>query len=93
MLVSYLGFGGDPAVRRLNINVGRINVNAGRLQIRVKRQCLIKPVGDMQPDVLVYAAVVGVKVLVVPLERRAGRLFLVVPRIVGADGDDIFARN
>ena len=78
-------------MRPLTSNVGRVNINAGRAEVRIERQRLVQLVGDVQADVLVDAAVVGVEVLVVPLEALAGRLFLVVPGVVDAHGDDVLA--
>ena len=67
------GFAGDVEVRG-------VNIDTGAFEAVVQRQRLIDLAGDVQPDMPVDAAVVGIEVVRVPFERgTAGAL-----RVVGA---------
>ncbi len=70
--------------------IRRINIDAGGLEIFVERQCLINLAGEVQPDVVVQAAVIGIERAAHPLILRAGRLFLVIVAVVHLHRDDIF---
>jgi len=48
---------------------------------------------DVQPYVLVDAAIVGIEVGVVPVERSTGGDLFVFPVVVGTDGENIFSRS
>ncbi len=93
IFVPYFGFSGHLCRAVFDIDVRRINVNTGRLQVRIERQGLVELVRDVEPDVLIYAAVICVKIAVIPLKRRTGSLFLVVPGVIDPRGEHIFARN
>ena len=77
------GLGGHGDVRG-------INIDAGGLEILVERQGLVNLAGDVQPDVAVEAAVVGIEILGLPLEDGAGGFFGVVGDVGDLDGEDVF---
>jgi hypothetical protein len=52
-----------------NVEVRGMNIDPGAFQAVIERQRLIDLAGDMQPDMPVNAAVVGIEVVGVPLKR------------------------
>ena len=68
-----------------NIEVGGMHVDPGAFQAVVKRQGLINFAGDVQPDMPVDAAVVGIEVVGVPFKRGAAGTLLVIGAIIHLD--------
>ena len=52
-----------------HVNICGIYIYSRRTEIAIERQGLIDIVHNMEPDILVDAAVVAVEILIVPLER------------------------
>ena len=59
------------------------------LQVFVERQGLVNLSGQVQPDIVIQAAVIGVERATHPLEFSAGRFFLVIVAVVHLHNDDI----
>ena len=78
-LVLHLRFGSDRCAPAGDIKVACMNVHAGGAKARIERQRLVQLVSHVQVDVLVDAAVVSVKIPIVPLKRRIRRLFVIGP--------------
>ena len=74
-----------------NIEIGGINVGSGGSKITVERQGLVEFSGDMQPDILGNAAVVGIEIAVVPLVAALVLSRTVGPRIVAANGHRVLS--
>ena len=66
------------------VEVGGIDIGSRSAEVGIKRKCLIEQSGRVEPNILRNAAVVGVKVLVVPLEGRPRGTLMIVPTVVGA---------
>src|SRR5262245_54562010 len=60
------------------------------MQAVVNRQSLVNLSREMQPDTAVDDAEIGIKVVCVPLEMRAGGLFGISRAIIHAHGDNVF---
>ena len=73
----------------LDVEVGGINVCSRCTKIRIERQRLIELARQMQIDILGQTAVVGIKVLVVPLIAAVQRAVTILPRVVAAHGHHI----
>ena len=67
ILVAYLRFGMNGGLVTRNIEVGCIDIGTCCAQVAIQRQGLVKLTGHVQIHVLGYAAIVGIKVTVVPL--------------------------
>ena len=65
------------------VEVGGIDIGSRGAEVGIKRKCLIEQSGSVEPHILWNAAVVGVKVLVVPLEGRPRGTLMIVPTVVG----------
>src|SRR5262249_952873 len=67
VFISNLRFGGDLCTATLDVEILCVCVDARRSEILIKRQCWIETIGDVEEDVLIDAAVVGVEISIVPL--------------------------
>ena len=100
-LVHHLRLGIDDCRTALDVVLGGIDVDTRSSEIAVQGQRLIDVVHDVQPHVLVDAAIVAEEVLVVPLEATAHLLLrclvpladmlLVAPVVVDIHGQDVLA--
>jgi hypothetical protein len=68
-IVADLGVDGDVGGLLRDIEVGGMHVNAAGLETVIKRQCLVDLAGDVQPDMPVDAAMVGIEIVRVPFKR------------------------
>ncbi|EEF24029.1 conserved hypothetical protein, partial [Ricinus communis] len=91
VVVAHLRFRRDGGLAVRDVEVARIHVHARRAEARVQGQRLVHGFRHMQAHVLRQAAVVRIKILVVPLVALGRRPFAVVPAVVRADGDDVVA--
>ena len=66
-----------PAV--LNIEIGGIDVDARGAEVRIERQRLVELASNVQVDILRQSAIVGIKVLVVPLVAAVQHAVAVSP--------------
>ena len=81
----------DGSRMSFDVVIGGIDIHARRAEVTVERKRLIEAVGDMQTHVLGQAAVVGVEILVVPLQTAVILPIAVVPTVVGPDRHHILA--
>ena len=73
-----------------NIKLSRVNVNTGCAECRIKRKRLIQLVCDVQKDVFIYATVIGVEVLILPLLFLTRCFFFIIPVIINPNGQYVF---
>ncbi len=85
-----LGFGGDVGGFGGDVVVLAVDVGTGGFEAVVEGEGLVDFSGDVEPDVAVDAAVVGVEVIGVPFESGAGGTFLIVGAVIDFDGEDVF---
>ena len=87
--IAHLGFHVDVAGFAGHGNIGGIDVDAGGLEIFVEREGLIDLAGEVQPDVVVQAPVIGVEGAPHPFVAGAGGFFHVVVAVVHFYGDHV----
>ena len=73
------------------VEVGGIDIHPRCSERGIEGQRLVQRSDDVQPYVAAQSAVVGVEVLVVPLESRARLLLPIVPAVVGEHLEMVFA--
>ena len=81
--VDVAGFGGEVKIRR-------IDIYAGGLQIFVQGQGLIHVPREMQPEVVVQPAVIGIECPAHPFVTHARRFFPVIVAVVHLDRNEVF---
>ena len=73
-----------------NGNLGRVNVYASGFQSVPHRESLINRPDNIQVHMLIQPAVIGIKIVRVPLEPRAGSALGVVGAIIEMHGQAVF---
>ena len=81
-IIADLGVDGDVGRLLRDVEVGGMHVNAAGLEAVIERQCLVDLAGDVQPNMPVDAAMVGIEIVRVPFKRSSGSAFLVVRAVV-----------
>ena len=91
ILISYLRFSIHRYLLSRNIIVAAIDIGTRGLEIIVERKGLVELIGDVEEHVLRNTAIVGIEVLVVPLEALTAGAFTIAPGVIHAYGDDVLA--
>jgi hypothetical protein len=81
-IVADLGVDGDVGRLLRDVEVGSMHVNAAGLETVIERQCLVDLADDVQPDMPVDAAMVGIEIVRIPFKRSSSSAFLVVRAVV-----------
>src|ERR1017187_2928366 len=90
-IVANLTLSGDDGGVVGKVELRGPDVSPGGAEQGIDWQRLMDGRHDVQPYVLVDAAIVGVKVGVVPVERGSCGDLFVLPVVVGADGEHVFS--
>ena len=80
-----LGIDGDVGGLHRDVEVAGVDVDALALEAVVERQRLVDLAGNMQPDMAINAAVIGIEIVRVPFKGSAGSAFLVARPVVNLD--------
>ena len=88
-LIADLGLNVDGRGLVLHVVVGTVDVNAARFQIFVERERLVDLAHEMQGNVAVEPAEIGIAVAELPFEGRARRLFFVFDGVVDFHGQHV----
>ena len=91
VLVPHLRLGVYHCLVVGDVEVGGIDIRTRRAEVGIERQRLVELSRDVQPHVLRDAAIVGVEVLVVPLVTAVVTARAIVPTVVAAHGQHVFA--
>ena len=91
-IVAHLGLDRYVAGLPGKIEVAGMHVNARGLQPVVERQRLVNLAGDVQPDVPVDAAMIGIEIVGVPLKPGSGGAFHVVRPVVHLHSQHVLLR-
>ena len=89
ILILYLRFSIYRYLLSCNIIVAAIDIGTRGLEIIVEWKGLIKLVGDVEEHILRNTAIVGIEVLVVPLEALTAGAFTIAPGVIYTYGDDV----
>ena len=91
ILVAHLRFSMNGGLVTWNVEIGSIDIGTCGAQIAIQRQGLVKLVGNVQEHVLGYAAIVGIKVTVVPLVTTVVLARTVGPAVIATYGNGVAA--
>ena len=90
ILIPYLRFCIYRYLLSRNIIVAAIDIDTCGLEIIVERKSLVELVGDVEEHILWNTAIVGIEVLVVPLETLTAGALTIVPGVIHTYGYDVF---
>ena len=91
ILVAHLRFGMNGGLVTRNIEIGSIDIGTCGAQVAIQRQGLVELIGNVQIHVLGYAAIVGIKVTVVPLVTTVVLARAVGPAVIATYGNGVAA--
>ena len=90
ILIPYLRFCIHRYLLSCNIIIAAIDIDTCGLEIIVERKSLVEFVGDVEEHILWNTAIVGIEVLVVPLETLTAGALTIVPGVIHTYGYDVF---
>ena len=90
-LVLHLALYMNHGLMSCHVYIRSVDVGTRGAEVRIKRQCLIEFIRDVQPHVLWQTAVVGIEVIIVPLVAAIQHPIAVLPIVIASHGNHVLA--